>query len=69
MLLSYWQFVISFIFLYLLSLASAFVGVGSIAPDEGKLVLSKPVVQFSFTYSAVRGPLYICLFEGPFNKG
>ena len=32
------------------SLPSVFVVVGRIAPDEEKLVFSKPVVQFSFTY-------------------
>ena len=30
-------------------LASAFLEVGRITPDEERLVLSKPVVQFSFT--------------------
>ena len=37
------------------SLPSAFVVVGRFAPDEERLVLSKPVVQFSFTYNVSRG--------------
>ena len=61
MLLSYWLFVISLVFLCLLSLASVFVGVGRIAPNEERLVLSKQAVQFSFTYSASRDLLYNCL--------
>ena len=46
----------------MLSLNSAFVGVGRIAPDEERLVLLKPVVQFSFIYGVARGFLYICLY-------
>ena len=61
MLLSYWLFAISFAFLYLLSLASALVVVGRIAPVEKRLVLSKPVEQFSFTDGVSRCLLYICL--------
>ena len=38
-----------------LHLPSAFVVVGRIAHDEERLVLSKPVVQFSFTYGMSRG--------------
>ena len=45
----------------LLSLTSAFVIVGHFASDEERLVLSKPVVQFSFTYGALRY-FYICLY-------
>ena len=44
------------------SLASAFVGVGRIAPDEERLVLLKLVVQFCFTYDVSRGFLYICSY-------
>ena len=36
-------------------LAFAFVEVEHVAPDEERLVLSKPVVQFSFTYGVSRG--------------
>ena len=36
-------------------LASAFEGEGHIAPDEERLVLSKPVMQFSFTCGVSRG--------------
>ena len=43
-------------------LTSAFVGVGRIAPDEERLVLLKPVVQFNFTYGVSGGFLYICLY-------
>ena len=43
------------------SLPSAFVIVGRFAPDEERLVLSKPVVQFSFTYGVSRDIFYICL--------
>ena len=32
--------------------------VGRIAPDEARLVLSKPVVHFSFTFVVIRGLLY-----------
>ena len=40
---------------------SAFVVVGRFAPDEERLVLSKPVVQFSFTYGVSRGIfIFIC---------
>ena len=46
----------------LLNLASAFVVVECIAPDEERLVLLKPVVQFSFTYGVSRGLLYIFLY-------
>ena len=35
-------------------------GVGRIAPDEERLVLSKPFVKFSFTYGVSRGLLYAC---------
>ena len=47
---SCWLFLISLAFLCLFSLASAFVGVGHIAPDEERSILSKQVVQVSFTY-------------------
>ena len=36
------------------SLASDFVGLVRIAPDEERLVLLKPVVHFSFTYGVLR---------------
>ena len=36
-----------------LSLPSIFVVVGRIAPDAERLVLSKSVVQFSFTYGVL----------------
>ena len=36
-------------------LTSAFVVVGHIASDKERLVLSKPVVHFSFTYGVLRG--------------
>ena len=39
-------------------LASASVGGGRIAPDEERLILSKPVVHFSFTYGVLGGLLY-----------
>ena len=55
MLLSYWLFVICLAFLCLLSMASAFVGAGCVAPDEERLVVLKPVVHFSFTYGVLRG--------------
>ena len=42
-----------------LRLASAFMGVERFSPDEERLLLSKAVVQFSFTYDALRGLLYI----------
>ena len=42
-------------------LGPAFVGVGRIAPDDERLVLLKPGVQFSFTYGVSRGFLYTCL--------
>ena len=38
--------------------ASAFVGRGCIASDEERLVLSKPVVHFSFTYGVLRALVY-----------
>ena len=41
------------------SLASAFVRVGRVAPDEERLVLLKPVMQFSFIYGVSRDFLYI----------
>ena len=41
-----------------MSQASAFVGVGRIAPNEERLVLSKPVEHFSFTYGVLTGRLY-----------
>ena len=41
------------------SLASAFVGVGRIAPDEERLVLLKLAVLFSFAYGVLRGLLFI----------
>ena len=44
-------------------LTSAFVVVGHIASDKERLVLLKPVMQFSFTYGASRGFLYICLHQ------
>ena len=34
--------------------ASAFEGVGRIAPDEERLVLLKPVMHLSFTYGVLR---------------
>ena len=37
------------------SLAFVFVGVGRISPDEERLVLLKPVVQFYFSYGVSRG--------------
>ena len=37
------------------SLPSAFVVVGRFAANEERLVLSKPVVQFSFSYGVSRG--------------
>ena len=37
------------------SLLSAFVVVGCFAPDKERLVLSKPVMQFSLTYRVSRG--------------
>ena len=40
-----------------LSLVSTSVEVGRIAPDEERLALSKPVVQFSFPYGMSRGIL------------
>ena len=40
---------------------SAFVVVGRFAPDEERLFLSKPVVQFSFTYGVSRG-IFIFLY-------
>ena len=50
----------------LLSLTSAFVVVGRIAPDEERIVLLKPVVQFYFTNGVLRGFLDLyytaCLF-------
>ena len=46
-------------FLCLLRQVSAFVGGGRIAPDEERLVLLKPVVYLSFTYSVLRGLVYI----------
>ena len=46
-----------------LRLTSAFVGVWRIAPDKERLVLWKPVVQFSFSYGVSRGILYICLLK------
>ena len=46
----------------LLSLASAFVGVGRNAPDVERLVFLKPVVQFYFTYDVSSGFLYIYLY-------
>ena len=45
-----------------MSVASAFVGVGRVAPDEERLVLLKPVFQFYFNYGVSRGFLYICLY-------
>ena len=44
-------------------LASASVDVGRIAPDEERLVLSKPVMQLSFTYGLSKCNLYICLYS------
>ena len=41
------------------SLVYAFMGVGRIALDKERLVLSKPVAQFSFTYGTSRG---LCIF-------
>ena len=35
-----------------------FSGVERITPDDKRLVLSKSVVQFSFTYGVLRGLLY-----------
>ena len=43
------------------SLASVSVVVGSIVPDEERLVLSKLGVHFSFTYGVLRGLSYNCL--------
>ena len=43
--------------------ATAFVGIGCIAPDEERLVLLKPVVQFYFIYDASKGFLCIYLYE------
>ena len=40
------------------SLGSALVRVACIAPDEERLVLSKPVVHFSFTNAVLSGLLY-----------
>ena len=39
-------------------------GVGHVAPDEERLVLLKPVVNFSFIYGVLRGLLlnYLTLF-------
>ena len=45
-------------FLCLLSLAFASVEVRRIAPYEERFFLSKLVVQFSFTYGVLRGPLH-----------
>ena len=42
-----------------LSLTSAFMIVGRFAPDEERLVLSKPVVQYSFTYGVSKVFLYL----------
>ena len=36
-------------------LASAFVEIRHIVPDEERLVLLKPVMLFSFTYGVLRG--------------
>ena len=41
-------------------MASAYMGVGRIAPDEERLVLLKPVVQFYFIYGVSRG--YLCIY-------
>ena len=43
----------------LFSLASTFVEIGRIGPDEEKLLILKEIVQFSFTYGVSRGFLYI----------
>ena len=53
---------------WLVLLASAFLGVGRIATDEERLVLLKPVVQFSFTYGMSSGFLYFCLSSGYISK-
>ena len=45
----------------LFSLTSAFVVIGRIAPDEERLILLKPVMQFYFTYGVSRGFQYIYL--------
>ena len=43
-------------------LASAFMEVRPIAPDEERLVLSKLVVQFSFTYGVYQEVFYIFVY-------
>ena len=43
-------------------IASAFVGVGCIAFHEEKLVLLKPVVQFSFAYGVSRRRIFLRIF-------
>ena len=45
-----------------ISLASDFARIGRVAPDEERIVLLKPVEQFSFTYGVSKGFLYICLY-------
>ena len=50
----------------MLSLPSAFVVIGRIVPDGERLVLSKLVVQFSFTYGVSRGIfLYLFIHQSP----
>ena len=44
-----------------LSIDSAFMRVGGFVPDEERLVLSKPVVKFSFIYGVSRGLLFVYL--------
>ena len=39
--------------------------VGRFAPDEERLVLSKPVLQFSFTYDVSRG-IFIFVYTAKF---
>ena len=46
-------------------LTSASVGVGRIVLDEERLVLSKPVVRFSFTYDASIGILCFFIQQSP----
>ena len=52
-------------FLCFLSLASAFVGGGFIAPDEERLVLSKLVMHFLLTYGVLRGFVYNLTHKRP----
>ena len=43
-------------------LTSTYVVVGHFVPDEERLILLKPFVQFYFTYGVSRGYLYIYLY-------